>query len=70
MAEFGVMAKPDTVVEEEPRGEPEEGVLLAVALAAALVEYRQHRERQNGHSSPGRNGTNWRMMSRWEQLSR
>jgi hypothetical protein len=70
MAEVGAMAKPNTVVDQRPKREPEEGVLLAVALAAALVEYRRHKERQGGQSSLGHNGTNWRVMARWEQLSR
>jgi hypothetical protein len=69
MVELGVITEIGTVVEEGPRREPEEGELLAVALAAALVEYQRHTKQQKEHESPGHNGTNWRMMSRWEQLT-
>ncbi|MFC2031159.1 hypothetical protein ACFLWA_10560 [Chloroflexota bacterium] len=51
-----------------PSLDPEDGVLLAAALAATLVEYRHHIGRQPGHGNGNQAGVNWRTLGRWEQL--
>jgi hypothetical protein len=49
----------------------DEGALLAAALAATLVAYRQQVDQAGGPAGeqsvpPGR--SNWRILGRWEQL--
>ncbi len=50
------------------QGELDEGQLLAAALVAALVQYRQHVRQPTEHEKLPGTWTNWRMMSRWQQL--
>jgi hypothetical protein len=48
--------------------EPDEGALLAAALAATLVEYRRYVGQSEGHLGPAGAKANWRMAARLEQL--
>jgi hypothetical protein len=56
------------VAEERLAVDVEQGPLLAAALAAALVEYRRYVRQQNKHAGPDSSRTNWRIVSRLEQL--
>jgi hypothetical protein len=62
------MYKSETQLEERLAGMPEDALLLAAALTAALVEYRRqtHHGRKHWHASAAR--ANWRSIARWEQL--
>jgi len=66
VAELGIKIERSERVEVQPAGHPEEGPLLAAALAAALVEYRSRLDGK-GHT-PASTGANWQAMARWEQL--
>jgi hypothetical protein len=56
-------------IESQPAStQAEEGWLLAAAVAAALVEYRQQVQRQNG-STRAETGGQWRTLARWQQLA-
>jgi hypothetical protein len=68
MVELRVMTEAKLATEALPRVGPEEGPLLAAAVTAALVEYRQHVKRHTGSGSGEGSGSNWRMVSRFEQL--
>lgn len=70
MAELGTRSTLKSLSKEESRDRLEEGSLLAAALVAALVEYRRHTERRNGHTNSMGESTNWRVMARMEQLAR
>jgi len=54
--------------QEQLQAELDEDKLIAAALVAALVEYRQHVRQPNEHERLPGTWTNWRMMSRWQQL--
>jgi hypothetical protein len=68
MAETNLMVASRQKEHELLPVELEEGRLLAAALVAALVEYRQHVRQPNEHEKLPGTWTNWRMMSRWQQL--
>jgi len=68
MIEFNVMTESKLATEELPRFGLEEGPLLAAALAVALVEYRRHVKQYTGHGKVEGSGSNWRVMTRFEQL--
>jgi hypothetical protein len=68
MVESKVMMRSGTASAEPSLTDPEEGPLLAAALAAALVEYRRHVEQGSDPGHAGGTGTRWRMLARWEQL--
>jgi hypothetical protein len=68
MAEVDLMVASRQKDHEALPGELDEGGLLVAALVAALVEYRQHVRQPNEHEELPEIGTNWRMMSRWQQL--
>jgi hypothetical protein len=42
--------------------------LLVAAIAALLVEYQRYTSQWDEHEDPQSAQTNWRMLSRWEQL--
>ena len=48
--------------------EQESGELLATALAAALVEYRNHVQRCDCLDLEDTGGTGWRLVACWERL--
>jgi hypothetical protein len=53
---------------EENVAQDDEGLMLAAALAAALLEYRRHKgERAADRLEPGI-GVRWRLMARLDQL--
>ena len=54
--------------EEEGSRELSEGALLAAALAAALVEYRNHVAQKSGQEGAARAGERWRTVGCWERL--
>jgi hypothetical protein len=68
MAESDLMVASRQKDRDPLPGELDEGGLLAAALVAALVEYRQHVRQPSEHEDLPGAGTNWRMMSRWQQL--
>ena len=68
MAESNLIVASKQREREQLQGELDEGRLLAVALVAALVEYRQHVRQSNDNEELPGTWTNWRMMSRWQQL--
>lgn len=68
MTESDLMVASRQKVNEELQGEWDEGRVLAAALVAALVEYRQYVRQPNEHEELPETRTNWRMMSRWQQL--
>jgi hypothetical protein len=68
VAESNLMVTSRQKDHEQLQGELDEGQLLAAALVAALVEYRQHVRQPNEHEKQPGTRTNWRMMSRWQQL--
>lgn len=70
MAELGARSKLKSSAREGSQDHLEEGSMLAAALAAALVEYRRHTKRRNGHTGSIGEGANWRVMARMEQLAR
>ena len=45
-----------------------DGPLLAVAIAATLVEYQRYADQRTGHEDLDSTGTNWRTVVRLEQL--
>ena len=45
-----------------------DGPLLAVAIAATLVEYQRYAEQRAGHDNPKTANANWRTVVRLEQL--
>jgi hypothetical protein len=55
-------------VGDQPWTESSEQALLAAALAATLVEYRQHVQQRSNHTGSEGVGSNWRMMARLQQL--
>lgn len=68
MAESKLMVASRQKDHEQLQGALDEGQLLAAALVAALVEYRQRVRQPNEHEKLPETWTNWRMMSRWQQL--
>ena len=68
MADHEVKTKPGVPVKTPASMDPEEGMLLAAALAATLVEYRHHVGQHPGYGARNRVGANWRTLGRWEQL--
>jgi hypothetical protein len=54
--------------EQGPAVAADQGLLLAAALAAALVEYRRYVGPKNGHLGLDSVETNWQIVSRLEQL--
>jgi hypothetical protein len=68
MVEFSVRTESKLATEEAPGIGLDEGPLLAAAVAAALVEYRRHVKQYAGHSNLEGSGSNWRMVTRFEQL--
>jgi hypothetical protein len=68
MAETNLMVASRQKEHELLPVELEEGRLLAAALVAALVEYRQHAKLPTERETVTGTGANWRMMSRWQQL--
>jgi hypothetical protein len=68
MAESNLMVGSRQKDHDPLPGELDEGGLLAAALVAALVEYRQHVRQPSEHEKLPGTGTNWRTMSRWQQL--
>jgi hypothetical protein len=69
MSEERMMSESKPLLEMGSQTGPDEESLLAVVLAAALVEYRQQASRRNGNTTPAGAATNWRMMTRLEQLA-
>jgi hypothetical protein len=54
---------------EKPRDMRDgEGPLLAVAIAATLVEYQRYAAQRTEHEDPGSARANWRTVVRLEQL--
>lgn len=45
-----------------------DGPLLAVAIAATLVEYQRYADQRMGHEDPNSTRANWRTVVRMEQL--
>jgi hypothetical protein len=61
------MLQTELLVEEQV-GKSDEGLRLAAALAAVLLEYRQQRREAAADSPAPAGGPRWRMMARFEQL--
>jgi hypothetical protein len=68
MADSNVKTRTGESVRVPSMMNSEEGVLLAAALAATLVEYRHHVGKHSGHGKRKRSEANWRTIGRWEQL--
>ena len=68
MADHEVKTRPRVPVKTPSSMDPEEGMLLAAALAATLVEYQNHVGQHSGHGNGNQVGANWRTIGRWEQL--
>jgi hypothetical protein len=68
MVQLRVTRRPGIVTTSglEPTGD--DGALLVAALAATLVEHRRAARHRNGQGTTKRDGPNWRMMARLEQL--
>ena len=50
------------------RSDQEEESVLVAALAALLVDYERYTRQRSGHESSQNRPTNWRLLSRWQQL--
>jgi hypothetical protein len=68
MTTSGMVREPGLLVEEELQAGAE--TVLAAALAATLVAYRRHKEKQNGRTDSRGAGSRWRTMARLEQMVR
>lgn len=56
------------ILTEEQVGRNDEDLMLAAALAAVLLEFRQHRRETAADGPAPAGGARWRMMARFEQL--
>jgi hypothetical protein len=68
MTEIATMIEPRVRVEQLLGTDVAQGPLLAAAMAAVLVDYRRYLRQQNSQPHPDSSRTNWRMVSRLEQL--
>ena len=68
MADHKVKTKSGVPVKTPASMDPEEGMLLAAALAATLVEYQNYVGQHPGYRTRSPVGANWRTIGRWEQL--
>jgi len=50
------------------QSDQEEESVLVAALAALLVDYERFTKKRNGHESSENWPSNWRLLSRWQQL--
>lgn len=66
--ELGVRARSSRAIEGERGGHWQEGALLAAAVAAALVEYRDYVRQEDEAGGAAGVGTNWRAIACWERL--
>jgi hypothetical protein len=66
--ELDVRARSSGAVERERGAHWQEGALLAAAVAAALVEYRDYVRQEEEPGGAAGVGTNWRAIACWERL--